>query len=165
MKFCLIKIPLCRTRPATHVLFCKRPERMKAVCGAKMIKHISRTSFSSTSKIVLGLLVIPGKINTGTPASLGLLRGSVGGLHCIKGNKVSFSKDVLLFKKEVKEAGITSSGHSRRCMSSGLTAWKKASIAQLLIHHRDHTLLCADAFQRVPSLPSPCSGPSPAGKP
>lgn len=96
----------------------------------------------------------------------------MGGLHCIKSNKVSFSKDVLLFKKEVQETGITSSGHSRRCMNSGLTAWKKASIPQLLIHHKDHTLLCAltvgenaDAFQRVPSLQAfPCSGRSPAGR-
>lgn len=96
----------------------------------------------------------------------------MGGLHCIKGNNVSFSKDALPFKKEVKEIGITS-GHSRRCMNSGLTAWKKASIPQLLIHHKDHTLLCAvtvgenaDAFQRVPSLQAfHSSGRSPAGKP
>lgn len=80
VKFCLIKIPLCRTRPATHVLFCKRPERMKALCGAKMIKQISRTSFSSASKIVPGLLVIPGKINTGTPAILGLFERLCGWL-------------------------------------------------------------------------------------
>lgn len=30
-------------------------------------------------------------------------RGSVGGLHSIKGNKVSFSKEVLPFKKKGKK--------------------------------------------------------------
>lgn len=175
VKLCLIKIPLCRTRPATHVLFCKRPERMKAACGAEMIKQISRTSFSSASKIVLGLLVILGKINTGTPAILGLLERLRGWL-CIslRATRFLFQRTFCCFlKKEVQGTGITSSGHSRRCMNSGLTAWKKASIPQLLIHHKDHTLLCAltvgenaDTFQRVPALQAfPCSGRSPAGKP
>ena len=72
VKFCLITIPLCRTCPATHVIFCKGTERMKAVCGAKMIKQISRTSFSSASKIVLRLLVILVKTNKRSPATLRL---------------------------------------------------------------------------------------------
>lgn len=45
---------------------------MKAVYSAKMIKQISRTSFSSASKIVLQLLVIPVKINKRTLAILRL---------------------------------------------------------------------------------------------
>lgn len=45
---------------------------MSAVYGAKMIKQISRTSFSSASKIVLRLLVVLVKINKRTPAILRL---------------------------------------------------------------------------------------------
>lgn len=101
VKLCLIKIPLCRTRPATHVLFCKRPERMKAACGAEMIKQISRTSFSSASKIVLGLLVILGKINTGTPAILGLLERLRGWL-CIalRATRFLFQRTFCCFLKK-----------------------------------------------------------------
>lgn len=80
-------------------------------------------------------------------------RGSVGGLHCTKDNKVSFSKNVLPFKNNWKKYA---SCQSRRCMSSVLTLWKKALIPQLLINYNDHSLvLCAirdeentDAFQR-----------------
>lgn len=73
----------------------------------------------------------------------------------------------------MKEICIRTSGHSRRCMNSGLTSRKKASIPQLLINHRDQTLLlCAatvkentNAFQRGSSAPSfPCTGHSSAGR-
>lgn len=62
----------------------------------------------------------------------------------------------------MKEIRIRTSGHSRRCMNSVLTSWKKASILQLLINHKDQTLLlCAitvkentTAFQEGSSTPS-----------
>lgn len=72
----------------------------------------------------------------------------------------------------MKEICIRTSGHSRRCVNSGLTSRKKASIPQLLINHRDQTLLlCAatvkentNAFQRGSSAPGfPCTGRSSAG--
>lgn len=72
---------------------------MKAACGAKMIKHISRTSFSSTSQIVLGLLVMLGKINTGTPARPGLSESSVGGLHCIRVTRFPFLRAFCCLKR------------------------------------------------------------------
>lgn len=40
----------------------------------------------------------------------------------------------------MKEIRIRTSGHSRRCTNSVLTSWKKASIPQLLINHKDQTL-------------------------
>lgn len=73
----------------------------------------------------------------------------------------------------MKEIRIRTSGHSRRRMNSGLTSRKKASIPQLLINHRDQTLLlCAatvmentNAFQRGSSAPSfPCAGRCSAGR-
>lgn len=62
----------------------------------------------------------------------------------------------------MKEICITTSGHSRRCMNSVSTLQKKALIPQLLINHKDHTLLLfaitveenTNAFQRGSSTQS-----------
>lgn len=84
----------------THVILCKKTERMKAVYDAKMIKQTSRTCFSSASQIVLRLFCDPGENKQMDPSNpLIAPRGSVGGLHSIKANKVSFPKEVLPFKK------------------------------------------------------------------
>lgn len=69
---------------------------MKAVCGIKMIKQLSRGSRRQASRSNTATVSYPAEhkqTDRGNPEIVSL--STVGGLHSIRGSKVSFSKEAL----------------------------------------------------------------------